>query len=719
MIKYPAYFSFVFSFLLLLGTLQLSAQQRIELNENETINNFGTRTVLLTDTDHSLNALQALRSNAYQPIETAVPNLGISKSAYWIKIKVKNKTSDPQLVLQIPLPTLDFVDFYQFDQGNKLTHTEYIGDRRPYYNRHFDNPFSTFRFNLKPNEETTLLLRIQGSEQLQVPLTLCQSKIILNKNADSFLIFGIFVGVFIAMFVYNLFLFISTKDTTYLYYIVNIFFIGLLQANFQGFPFKYLWPNNVWMSTYAVYVLTPLAALSGLQFLKVFLHTKEFLPKLHKYLNVFYIPYAFAFVQLLLGNLNQSYQLLQVSAITIALTMLVTTYLILKKGYRSAKFFFVAWTVFLLGLCIFVLKDYNILPYNTITFNMMPFGSALEVTLLSFALADRINTLKKEKEASQADALRILTENEQLVREQNIVLERKVEERTEELVNTNQSLSHALENLKEAQSQLVEAEKMAGLGQLTAGIAHEINNPINFVTSNIKPLQLDINDLNEVIEQYEALDLDGNLPEQLNAIAKFKKQIDIDFVKTEIQALLSGIDEGARRTAEIIRSLKNFSRLDESDTKPISLSEGLDSTLVLVKSTFPSNLTVIKNYGELADVECLPGKINQVFMNLITNAVQAIKSKADPAETEVLEIKTWQEGDFAKVSIRDSGTGMDELVKQKIFEPFFTTKDVGEGTGLGLSIVFRIIESHHGTIEVNSKLDFGTEFIITLPLNTL
>ena len=106
-------------------------------------------------------------------------------------------------------------------------------------------------------------------------------------------------------------------------------------------------------------------------------------------------------------------------------------------------------------------------------------------------------------------------------------------------------------------------------------------------------------------------------------------------------------------------------------------------------------------------------------MNLITNAVQAIKSKADPAETEVLEIKTWQEGDFAKVSIRDSGTGMDELVKQKIFEPFFTTKDVGEGTGLGLSIVFRIIESHHGTIEVNSKLDFGTEFIITLPLNTL
>ncbi|RZJ81912.1 MAG: HAMP domain-containing histidine kinase [Chryseobacterium sp.] len=235
----------------------------------------------------------------------------------------------------------------------------------------------------------------------------------------------------------------------------------------------------------------------------------------------------------------------------------------------------------------------------------------------------------------------------------------------------------------------------------------------------MKPLQLDIDDLNDVITRYESLDLTGDLQQQLNAIAAFKKQIDLEFVKSEIQALLSGIDEGARRTAEIIRSLKNFSRLDESDTKPINLNEGLDSTLVLVKSTFPSNLTVVKEYGELANVECLPGKINQVFMNLITNAIQAIKSKPNPAEVEKLEIKTWQEGEFAKVSIKDSGTGMDEQVKQKIFEPFFTTKDVGEGTGLGLSIVFRIIESHHGSIEVISKVDFGTEFIITLPLNTL
>jgi len=286
------------------------------------------------------------------------------------------------------------------------------------------------------------------------------------------------------------------------------------------------------------------------------------------------------------------------------------------------------------------------------------------------------------------------------------------------LVETNHALSKTLEDLKEAQSQLVDSEKMAGLGQLTAGIAHEINNPINFVTSNIKPLELDILDLDTVIKMYEDLDPEQELKPQIANIESFKKQIDIVFVREEIKSLLSGIGEGARRTAEIIRSLKNFSRLDENDTKPVDLNEGISSTLVLVKNTFPDQMQVIREFGNLPLVECLPGKINQVFMNLITNAVHAIKSKEPKDDKGLLTIKTWEEGSDVKISIKDSGTGMPDEVKQKIFEPFFTTKDVGEGTGLGLSIVFRIIENHGGNIDVITKLNQGTEFIITLPINS-
>ena len=237
------------------------------------------------------------------------------------------------------------------------------------------------------------------------------------------------------------------------------------------------------------------------------------------------------------------------------------------------------------------------------------------------------------------------------------------------------------------------------------------------MTSNIKPLELDIKDLKDVITKYEEIDLSMDLKPQLDEIDSFKKQIDLEFVNNEIVTLLSGISEGAKRTAEIIRSLRNFSRLDESDTKPVDLNEGLESTLVLVRNNIPSNVTVVKDLGNLPQVECQAGKINQIFMNLISNAIQAIKSKEVQNDEETITIRSRYEAQQVKVSIKDSGVGMSEEVKHRIFEPFFTTKDVGEGTGLGLSIVFSIIETHKGNIEVITKPNEGTEFIVTLNVN--
>lgn len=673
--------------------------------------NFGKKIYVYTDEHNSLDINGAIKEKNFVKATTAVPNLGVTSNSYWLKFQAVNISGQSDVMLQLQLPTVDFVEFYLVDDSNKVLMGNKTGDRVRYSARTFDNPIYSFQFEMKPEKSYQLYLRLSGGEQLQAPLILGNTDAFVPEFENSFLIFGLYIGVISVMFIYNLFLFISTKDKSYLYYIIYIFVIALTQANFQGFAFKFLWPDNIWLSTYAVYILSSLAAMTAIEFMKQFLHTDHYVPKLHKTLNIFYIPYILALVAAFSGHLNLGYQTIQVTAVIAAVYMLVVAARVYSLGYNPAKFFLLAWSVFLLGVCSFVLKDYNILPYNTFTYNMMPFGSALEVTLLSFALADKINTFKKEKEESQAEALRVITENERLVREQNIVLEIKVKERTEEL-------ELALTDLKEAQSQLVDSEKMAGLGQLTAGIAHEINNPINFVTSNIKPLELDILDLDTVIHMYESIDPEADLRPQIAKIESFKKQIDIVFVREEIKSLLSGIGEGARRTAEIIRSLKNFSRLDENDTKPVDLNEGIASTLVLVKNTFPDHLKLEKDFAELPLVECLPGKINQVFMNLITNAIHAIKSKEPKDQEGVLAIKTWQEGSDVKISIKDSGTGMPEEVKQKIFEPFFTTKDVGEGTGLGLSIVFRIIENHHGNIDVVTKLNQGTEFIITLPINS-
>lgn len=324
----------------------------------------------------------------------------------------------------------------------------------------------------------------------------------------------------------------------------------------------------------------------------------------------------------------------------------------------------------------------------------MQIGSAIETVLLSFALANKINIIQAEKE--------------ELIMNQNVILEQKVDERTTELNKT-------LKNLKETQSQLVDAEKMSSLGQLTAGIAHEINNPINFVSSNIPPLKQDIDDLKTIIKKYEEINSSSNINEKLNEINTLKQELDYEFLKTELNTIINGIETGAKRTAEIVKGLKTFSRLDENDLTLANINEGIESTLTILKST-SFDVDLLLNLNPLPEIECFPGKLNQVFLNVINNAIQATKENTTRPGKGKVEVTTLSEAKTIKILISDNGYGMTEETKAKIFEPFFTTKKIGEGTGLGLSIVYRIIENHKGKIEVNSIINRGTTFTITLPI---
>lgn len=645
-----------------------------------------------------------------------VPNLGITSDKIWVKFTIDNQSAAENLMLVIAQPAIDSITLYRIN-NHKLYTSSKLGKFRPFHERLVNNPNYIFPIKIARQGRETFYISISSTDQIQLPISLGTAKIVLVNDNNKNILFGIYAGIIIIMILYNLFISFTVKDPSYIYYIFYIFFVGLTQATFQGYAFKFLWPDSPWLAINSSFLVPFFSGITTALFLKRFLQTKIETPKLHIGINLFILFYFIALGLWISGQHINSIKCLQTLALFGSLYFLYVANVIRRKGSRPALFFLVAYTIFLLCVVIFVLRNFNLIEYNLFTSYILEIGSVIQITLLSFALADKINIYRKDKEQSQEQALQISKENERLIREQNVELEIQVNRRTEELQNSNLTLNLTLKELKEAQSQLVDAEKMAGLGQLTAGIAHEINNPINFVTSNIKPLGLDINDLYEVIEKYENLDPDQNIQEQLTSIDQFKKQIDIDFIKTEINSLLSGIGEGAKRTAEIIRSLKNFSRLDESDTKPVDLNEGLESTLVLLRSTLPPYINVVKDFQQLPLVECLPGKINQVFMNLITNAIHALKIKENPQPEEYIYITTTAEENQVKISIKDTGTGMTEEVKQKIFEPFFTTKQVGEGTGLGLSIVFSIIEKHKGHIDVVTKVNIGTEFIITLPLN--
>jgi two-component system, NtrC family, sensor kinase len=669
---------------------------------------------LYTDKTNSLS-INEIVSQPFVTQHEDVPNLQITPYTHWARFTITNTTSLHRLFLEVEYPTIDDISLYeQLKDGS--WRVVRLGEFKPFRYRLIDHQNYIFPLRLKTGESKTYYLRLKAGEQAQLPVFLGPEALIYSKNALRNLIFGIYIGIILVMALYNLFIYFSIRDRSYLIYVTYIVCVGLTQASQHGYTFRYLYPNNSWLAMHDTVLIPILNGLTAAFFIQSFLHAKEKFRKGYNLISFVSVAYVGCLIPMFLNYYVVAQIWVQLVALSGSVAALYVGYRVAKTGYVPAKFFLVAWSIFLSGVCIFVLRNFNILPYNDLTYYALQGGSAAEVTLLSFALAYRINIYRQEKEQSQAMALEVSKENERLVREQNVTLEKKVIERTVELQQTNDQLSVALSSLKEAQSQLVEKEKMASLGQLTAGIAHEINNPINFVTSNIKPLKLDIEDIRSLLRKYEDLETGSDFTSSLQDIKDFKREIDIDYIHEEINSLIKGIEDGATRTAEIVTGLRTFSRLDESDLKSVDLHEGLESTLVLLRTSIPKNVTVIKHYAPLPKIECYAGKINQVFMNILTNAFNAIKTHTDGRE-EFVTITTKEENGQAVISIKDTGPGMTPAVKEKIFDPFFTTKDVGEGTGLGLSIVFSIIEKHKGRINVISAPGEGAEFIIYLPMS--
>jgi len=273
--------------------------------------------------------------------------------------------------------------------------------------------------------------------------------------------------------------------------------------------------------------------------------------------------------------------------------------------------------------------------------------------------------------------------------------------------------------LRKTQLKLVQQEKMSSLGQLVAGVAHEINNPVNFIEGNLHYAAQYIQQLLKLLHLYEFYTSDS-IPE----IENYSKAIELDFIKEDLCKLLSSMTVGTERIQEIVRSLRIFSRLDEAECKSVNLHDGIDSTLMILGSRLQQTqnhpeIEIVKEYGNLPLVECCAGQINQVFMNILANAIDAIQ-ESFVKEKGQIRITTEVTADEKSVLIRiaDNGVGIPEDVRQKIFDQFFTTKPVGNGTGLGLAIAYSIVvEKHGGTLTCHSKLGEGTEFIVTFPLD--
>lgn len=277
----------------------------------------------------------------------------------------------------------------------------------------------------------------------------------------------------------------------------------------------------------------------------------------------------------------------------------------------------------------------------------------------------------------------------------------------------------ALQELKQTQSQLIQSEKMSSLGQLVAGVAHEINNPVNFIYGNIRHTSEYVQDLMTLLESYRK-----NYPQPEEEIEEISEDIDLDFLIEDLPKMLDSMKLGADRIRHIVLSLRNFSRLDQAEMKPVDIHEGIDGTLLILQYRLKpkaerGEIYVVKDYGDLPLIECYAGQLNQVFMNLISNGIDALEEKIERGSCDrpTVEIRTQMiSEERVFISISDNGCGIPPQVLNRIFEPFFTTKPVGIGTGLGLSISRQIIvEKHGGKFECISEVDRGTQFIIEIP----
>ena len=642
-------------------------------------------------------------------------NFGLSDVTIWLKLDLSKLDLKDKERIIIENATLDFIAFYQTSQSRVIS-SDTVSTYNHFYKRKHHVQIPVFDLQNIDSFDNVIYFQIKSNTPLLVPTYIGNNQEISNRISNKELFEGIYLGIILAIFLYNLFIFISSKDKDYFYYVVYLITIGFTQLVLLGYLYR-LFPNyNPFISKYLIVFSGIIVGAAVVEFTRNFLRIKRQSKNMNSILNGFIVIYIISAILTAFGMSSVAYNIVNAVAGIGGITLLIMSIVLLKRGSKQAKFFIVGWSVFLGCVIIYVVKDYGSIPYNSFTKHALLYGSAFEAIVFSFALADKLNIFRKEKEQARANEIHALKETQELIKNQNIILEEKIEVRTHEIQEVNDNLNLTLNDLKSAQNQLVNSEKMASLGQLTAGIAHEINNPINFVSSNISPLRLDLNDLYSLLDKYSEIENNDSLEEKLNKIEAFKKEIDLDFIKKEIEELISGIDEGARRTREIVKGLRNFSRLDEGDLKKANINDGIKSTLAILKSEMNKIITIELNLEDNMILDCFPGKLNQVFLNIINNSIYAVLHN-NRAE-KIITISTFLEDDDIYISIKDNGLGIPESIINKVFDPFFTTKDVGEGTGLGLSIVYTIIKSHNGHVIINTKAGQETEFLLKLPRNS-
>ena len=679
-------------------------QERIDI-ENEYIEVYKDSTNSLTHEEISTTYLDKFISSSNFKDDFK------KNTNYWLKFQIKN-TSDKGGEWALEFRDIPFLDIYIVDNRGRLEKIS-AGTLVPASEKQMNSGIrETVIFTLQSKQIKLFYVKFQYLFNTQAvnPISISDTKSFIKQTTINNLIQGIFQGLLWLMLFYNLFLFISTREKSYLYYIVYVFSFAILMLHAFQYLQDFIFPEHPGVSSYfgmSVFI----AFIFYFLLLREFIDSRNKHPRIDKSLKIVIL------IDSIVTAIVFIFQFIYIESFTIVgmqfvflnvIILLVYVVIILKIGNRISKIFAIGTLFLVLFISMAIIGTYLGGDPDKLLI-CFQIGIVGQVFIFSAGLSYKYKVIEQQKQKAQEGLIIQLKENQDLQTKVNRELEEEVRKRTVEINQQKEELYSTLEYLKQTQNQLVHTEKMAGIGQLTAGIAHEINNPINYVMSSSNALKHDIQDYHKILDLYVEISKE-NVEEKLSEIAQLKEDVEFAEIAAETEKLLDNIKIGGEKVAEIVKSLRTFSRLDESDLKKVNLHENIDATLAILNNRIGTHIEIEKQYGYNIEVECFPGELNQVFLNILNNAIDETKTGGK------ITVKTQQVSKTCRISISDTGKGIPEEIQNRIFEPFFTTKDIGKGKGLGLSTAHTIIKEHHGTIELESGTDKGTTFTIIIPV---
>ncbi|MBF0474327.1 MAG: hypothetical protein HQK59_00630 [Deltaproteobacteria bacterium] len=669
------------------------------------------------------DVISAPLAEAFRPAQEEIPNFGLTKSGFWIRISliyspVYNR-AEREWLLEIGYPLLHHVDLYQPNSSGRLE-VRRAGAIFPFSHREVSHRNFIFRLKMAPGQPQTIYLHIRSESSVQIPLNLWSPVALAEEVATAQFGFGIYYGIMLVMLLYNLFLFLSIRDITYLYYILYIFGYGFFQFSLGGHGYAYIWPNSPWWAAHSIPFFIGVATFFGVQFTRLFLQTREHVPRLDRALNFIRVWAVLVVFLALVLDYAISIRFATLLAMFAAITIVITGIITYIRGVHAARYFLLAWFTFMCGMIAYALKTFAIIPANFITTYGIQIGSAMEVILLSLGLGDRINTERKEKFSAQQIALRTqerlvetLQEADKLKTEFLMNTEKKVEERTQELQATlkeietkNTVLQETFKQLQEAKEATESANKrLQELDQLKStflsSVSHELRTPLTSVLGFAKLIRKDF------LKLFQPLVVGD---------AKRTRKAD------KVDEGLSIIIREGERLMRLINDVLDLAKIEagkiEWRDSAVSLGEVAREAGQAVSGHFllnPAVRLIIETDENLPSVNADRDRIIQVVINLLNNAAKFT------IEGEVVVSVTVVPPGLVRVSVRDTGMGIPPQDLDRVFDQFHQvyTGEVSRerpiGTGLGLTICRQIIEHYNGRIWVESQPGQGSTFSFTLP----